>query len=567
MTGILRSVACQNCKQKRTKASQQHTPPSQEAPLTLIYVQCDQNWPSCSQCIRKGVRCPGPSSLMKIINNGSHVIPPTASSSQTAVLPAKTSGDAVLVQRKPLMRYANGNAMSGRLRLQVPRFTFSTNADTVAAQAAALVQSGELTAFAVEQLLEYCPQRLSQSSCLLDCAALLCQVWMECFKRHEALSKVLESKAYGKAIRSLRRAVASDQLYTVETAAAMMLFYRFIRFTGLYSSYQMMPHEFGIRRVVRQIGLPHPNDDLHWEIRNEYFSMMLELMIYHPELRYPEQDFYLQPQETFGDIPLWSGYPFGDDSQQEETDISRTESGDASNEKESEQISELDAGTGDDEETLLDDLNEAFYPALMCYYRSWFPKIVEIRQNPSEMETERRVLCKKLAMTMQKMEAVNFWQRLVKLGCITESLDPDFFLGYRYEFTSLHIAAIAIPIIMIEALIFRTHYDLGSLGYAPDGDVYRTYLEACARGWLCLPYLHTVDALSSAELLRPLLHTLEPASTEQLAHMLRLDIGWEVCGLKNPKDIEGSKAWIHEVAKKLTGRMPRPKNADSSDGS
>lgn len=59
-----------------------------------------------------------------------------------------------------------------------------------------------------------------------------------------------------------------------------------------------------------------------------------------------------------------------------------------------------------------------------------------------------------------------------------------------------------------------------------------------------------LDALSAPELLKPLLVTLKPARTEQRGHMLRLDLNWKACGLENPKDTEGSKAWIHELAKK-----------------
>lgn len=497
---------------------------------------------------------------MKIINHGNHVVSTTESSEQTALQLTKSSEAAVLVQREPLKQYAKGHAMSGRLRLQVPLFTLSSHADTVAAQITALVQTESLTAFGMQQFVDYCPQRIHQSSCLLDCVALFCQLWIRCFKRREPLSAVLGSKAYGKAIRSLRRAVAGDQLYTVETLGAMMLFYGFMRFTGFYSSVELLPHQLGIRRVIKQIGPPDRKDELHLEIFITHLSIMLEQIMFHPELRYTEQ---IQPQDVLSDLSRWLlGYSVRGDSQQEET-----EDGDDGTDDDNFGIDDAGSGTDDDEDTLYELMGSFFSSALVPYYVHWFPKITEIRQDPSRMDNRRSVLCRKLGRVIRKMEAARIWQRWMKLGCITECLDPDFFLGYRFEFSSFHIAQLAITAMMIEVVLLRTHYDLGSLGLAPNGDVYRRYLDACVRGWLCLPYLQTLDALSAPELLKPLLVTLEPASTEQLGHMLRLDLTWKACGLKNPKDTEGSKAWIHELAKKLTGRMPRPKESDSSNES
>ncbi|CAH0052400.1 unnamed protein product [Clonostachys solani] len=507
---------------------------------------------------------------MKIINNGNHVVSTTESSEQTALQPAKTSETAVLVHRGPLKQYADGHAMSGRLRLQVPRFTLCTHADTVGAQATALAQTEKLTVFGMEDMLEFCPQRISQSPCLLDCTALLCQLWIQCFKRREPVSTMFGSKAYGKAIRSLKRAVAGDQLYTVETLGAMMLFYRFMRFSGLYSPAELLPHQLGIRRVIKQIGNPDMKDELHFEVVGAHLFIMYEVIMYHPELMYTEQDYLIQPQDIFNDLDLWaSRYSVGGDGQQEEPDDADagTDDDDSGTDDEEFGTDEDDAGIDDDEDTLLQILGHVFHSNLFRYYRSWLPKLIEIRQDPSRMETRRITFCQKLARVIRKLEATKIWQRYMKLGCITECLAPDFFLGYRFEFASFHIAQLTIQVIMTEVILLRAHYDLGSLGSAPDGDVYKRYLDACARGWLCLPYLHTLDALSTPELLKPLLVTLEPASIEQLSHMLCLDLNWEACGLKNPKDTEGSKAWIHQMAKRMTGRMPQPKKTDSSDDS
>ncbi|CAG9978407.1 unnamed protein product [Clonostachys byssicola] len=541
MPAPLKSLACQNCKLKRTK--------------------CDQNWPSCSQCIRKGVRCPGPSSLIKIINIGNHVSSTTEPSEQTALQPGETSKAAVLVQREPLKQYANGHAMRGRMRLQIPLFTLSSHADTVAAQAVALVQTESLTAFAMHQLVDYSPQRIYHSSCLLDCVALSCQLWIRCFKRREPLSAVLGSKAYGKAIRSLKRAVAGDQLYTVETVGAMMLFYGFMRFSGFYSSIELLPHQLGIRRVIKQIGPPDlESDELYFEICLAHLSIMFEQIMYYPELRYTEQ---IQPQDVFSDLNHWfilKGESVGGDSQQEDTEDGAAETNDDDAEEDDD-----DSGIDDDEDTLFELIGSFYCSALVPYYVNWFPTITEILQDPSRMNNRRTALCRWLERATRKLEATRFWQRWMKLGCITECLDPDFFLGYRVEFTSFHIAQLAITMIMIEVVLRRTYYDLGSSGSAPDGDAYRRYLDACFRGWLSLPYLQSLDALSAPELLKPLIFTLEPASTEQLGHMLRLDLPWKACGFKNPEDIEGSKAWIHELAKRMTGRMPRPKDAESSN--
>lgn len=87
------------------------------------------------------------------------------------------------------------------------------------------------------------------------------------------------SKAYGKAIRSLRRAVDGEQLYTVETLCAMMLFYRFMRFSGLHFVDELMPQQLGIRRVIKQIGPPDLKDELHYQLFLSHLSIMVSFNV------------------------------------------------------------------------------------------------------------------------------------------------------------------------------------------------------------------------------------------------------------------------------------------------
>lgn len=206
--------------------------------------------------------------------------------------------------------------------------------------------------------------------------------------------------------------------------------------------------------------------------------------MYHPELLYTEQ---AQPQDVLNDLSFFfREFTFSCDSQQEEKEDAApgTDDGDFG-------IDDDGSGTDDDEDTLYELLVIVFYSTLAPYYVSWFPKITEILHDPSRIDTRRNLVCRKLARAIRKLEATRFWQRWMRLGCITECLDPAFFLGYRSGFSSFHIAQLAITVTLTEVVLLRTRYDLGLSGSAPDGDVYRRYLDACVRGWLCLPYLQT----------------------------------------------------------------------------
>jgi hypothetical protein len=73
-----------------------------------------------------------------------------------------------------------------------------------------------------------------------------------------------------------------DKLYTAETLGAMVLLERFMYPCRLSKPKEVVRHQLGIRHVMKQIGPPNPDDDLHsWLVRGSVNTMVSST---HPSL-------------------------------------------------------------------------------------------------------------------------------------------------------------------------------------------------------------------------------------------------------------------------------------------
>ncbi|CAG9949762.1 unnamed protein product [Clonostachys rosea f. rosea IK726] len=532
MPSAPRSTACQTCKQKRTK--------------------CDKKWPACTQCTRKGVKCPGPSSLVKFVRNGHRSAPPSHSRALAEGSESSPSLQRrVMVSQGPLKSYRGGNGVEGSFRLQVPRSKLQTAVDTIGSLLISLLDTRGTSTFGTLHFLEFCPQRMSQSACLRDCVALYCHAWIQCHHYRQPVSEVLESKIYGVAIRSLRKTMNDDKLYTAETLGAMVLLERFMYPCRLSKPKEVVRHQLGIRHVMKQIGPPNPDDDLHsWLVRGSVNTMYhVAKYGFSEDSTEPEAD--TPSSEATGTSPYW-----GDGSHWD----MKTE------EDDHDYDDELATHDDDDDVEAIGDvkqqdmfINRGKALVLQIAFRhtkSWLPKISELRQNPCNAERQKAALTQNIEKLEMALGNVlnKAWKSCLASGSIIESLDPSFFLGRRVDFVSLKLAEDLLSMLLYHAMTVRMLGVLGDINGNADESLLSKYKTICHRCWLCFPYLCTVDAVFQASMFNKLMVTLEPATLEELGHFLALDMDWASCGVKDPKDVKSFFFWVHGMVTFFTGQ-------------
>ncbi|CAH0050847.1 unnamed protein product [Clonostachys solani] len=531
MPSAPRSTACQTCKQKRTK--------------------CDKKWPACTQCIRKGLECPGPSSLVKFVRNGYRS---TSPSHKLALAEGSESPQPrVLVSQGPLKSYRGGNGVEGSFRLQVPRSKLQTAVDSTGSLLISLLGTRGTSTFGTLHFLEFCPTRMSQSECLRDCVALYCHAWIQCHHYRRPVSMVLAGKIYGDAIQSLRKATNNDQLYTVETLGAMVLLERLMYPCRLSKPKESVRHQLGIRHVMKQIGPPNPDDDLHiWLVRGSVNTM------YHVA-KYSSSEDFAEPaagtpsSETTGKSPYWgdgSHWEIEDEDKDDDDDEFTTHDDD-------------DDGVIDDakhQDKLINRGRALVLRIALRHTKNWLPKISELRQNPPDAEWQKATLTQKIEKLEMALGNVlnKAWKSCLASGSIVESQDPSFFLGRRFDFSSLKLAEDLLSMLLYHAMTIRMLGVLGDINGNADESLLSKYKSICHRCWLCFPYLCTVDAVFQASMFNKLLVTLEPATLEELGHFLALEMDWTSCGVKDPKDVKSFFFWVHGMVTFFTGQSNCP---------
>ncbi|CAG9987100.1 unnamed protein product [Clonostachys byssicola] len=155
-----RTTYCQHCKRQRVK--------------------CDQQWPTCSACRRAHLVCPGPTSMIKSVHNGSHTVNDETDGYilQTSASSAPRgggNGDGRIIAVRPsslVKTYQNGSvARSFRLVNARPSMTPS---DRVAYLLVAMMnldsESVNIAGILLGRLRGV-PSRLSGSACLRDAVA------------------------------------------------------------------------------------------------------------------------------------------------------------------------------------------------------------------------------------------------------------------------------------------------------------------------------------------------------------------------------------------------------------
>lgn len=143
-----------------------------------------------------------------------------------------------------------------------PRSVPTTVADRVAVRLGALLDRGTYDNGVFNmRYMKLIPQRLSQSAALRDCVALLCSAWANS-RRKLPVDELVALGIYGKALRSLQRALSGPQALACETLAAVTIMERFIVIFNRGNRANRILHIQGIRTLMQQRGPPVLDNEL-----------------------------------------------------------------------------------------------------------------------------------------------------------------------------------------------------------------------------------------------------------------------------------------------------------------
>lgn len=120
--------------------------------------------------------------------------------------------------------------------------------------------------------LPYVPQHLDRNPSLRDSVDLLCSVWAA-HRRQEPTTEFINMPMYGKAIRSLSKTLQSDQAFTVETIASIVILQKT---EDLFNpGLKQFRHEQGLTTILSTVGPPPTGDMFHGSIVGEIYGLLV----------------------------------------------------------------------------------------------------------------------------------------------------------------------------------------------------------------------------------------------------------------------------------------------------
>lgn len=152
-----------------------------------------------------------------------------------------------------------------------PRNVPTTVADRIAARLVALLDKGTYETSVINmRYMKLVPPRLGSSAALRDTVALICSAWAGS-RRRRPVEELVALGIYGKALRSLQRALSGPEQLHCETLAAVTIMERFFVLFNRGNRSNRILHGQGIRTLMEQRGTPNLNDefDLLLTIENQ----------------------------------------------------------------------------------------------------------------------------------------------------------------------------------------------------------------------------------------------------------------------------------------------------------
>ncbi|OTA62336.1 hypothetical protein K449DRAFT_465111 [Hypoxylon sp. EC38] len=498
MVGVPRSKRCQRCKR--------------------IKVKCDEKWPTCTPCVRAKATCSGPSTLTKFINNVCHNSTSNEPERDGVRVQLLTSGISANNLKSIRQQGLPGGASFGHFRLSAdePRKTPTSVADRVAARLVGFLvhENSPWDILAAIGYTKHLPARLGESPALRDCVALMCSTWANS-RRNLPADQLIDSNLYGKALRSLQRALDDHkQQLRCETLAAATVLERLEVLFDTRRPYHRTRHAFGIKGLLMKRGPPDPNDDLDVHLAFENHAALVS----HWLVEGGENFFLTSPwKEAIGQA--WSVL------------------------RDSVPRDRMDCYT-------------------IGYYFGYWPFLVHgfrhISMDPDGSSQEARAIAfrAQVAALEAKVKSIGepIMQRARDESRIIEEPNPETPVGKKFHFGNLDTMSFVISYTMLRTIINQVLYHLSVLLGQPDAVLEVENRELCKQTWMCLPFIKALGMVPSILAASPVYMSYEGGDRFEKDYLLDLVV--EVSGYKGryPKDRKSVELLVLNAAKAMTGR-------------
>lgn len=245
-------------------------------------LQCDQNWPTCTQCERNQTVCPGPSSLTKFVSHDGRQANHKVQNIESAVPSKAETAQIQQLSSTHIFRISQHNGRFGKyhtaFRYIIPPRVSGTASDRVAAQLVYQLESSPERRMVSDMMyLPMVAQHLGENSSLCDSVDLFCSAWAA-RRRKQPVADILSLPMYGKAIRSLSRALESSRAFTMDTVASIIILQKT---EDLFNtSSQRFRHELGLTGILMNLTtLPEPGNLFESSIFCEIFGLLVGLCV------------------------------------------------------------------------------------------------------------------------------------------------------------------------------------------------------------------------------------------------------------------------------------------------
>ncbi|KAI1099502.1 hypothetical protein F4804DRAFT_79960 [Jackrogersella minutella] len=497
MVGVARTKRCQRCKR--------------------IKVKCDENWPTCTPCLRAKAPCSGPPNLTKFIHNGHHTST-TDGSNGDVVLRISTPETPESHLKSIRHRGLPGGASFGHFRLSPdkPRKNLTTVADRVGAR---LVGYLGHEGAAWDMLISFgdikhIPSRLSESIALRDSVSLMCSTWANS-RRNIPPDQMVDPNLYGKALRSLQRSLIDDQTkLKCETLAAATILERLEIMFDTHRPYHRTRHSFGIMGLMIKRGPPNPQDDLDMHLALENHASLISHCLVEGG-----ENFYLKSP--------WKEVIQGAKSALEKS---------ASNER------------------------------LNCYrigyYYGFWPDLIH----------EFRRICGDPDHFSQQTQAVGFRDRVANMeaavktlgesiiaqalstGRMLEQPDPKSPVGAKFHFESLDMMSFVMSYTMIYTALNRIHYQVTALLGEQDTILDIEHRDICKQTWKCIPFIRGLGMIPSILSTSQIFLSYEAGDEIEKEYLMDIIVQVGEYRGRLPKDRREVENIVLNAAKAMTGR-------------
>ncbi|KFA60164.1 hypothetical protein S40285_09713, partial [Stachybotrys chlorohalonatus IBT 40285] len=246
--------------------------------------QCDENWPTCTSCAKAGCPCSGPpadsdnesESAMQSGSDGLVACSNDGISGNENIRYMEGHGSSQLLS---YFEYPTGSSYAC-VRFSSPRLHPTTAAERVASRLTAYLERESRFDISLVDYFRLLPARLGSSAALRDAVAYFCKGWSD--TENASPSKCsIDPQPYGKALRSLQRALRDDEeRLATETLAAVSVMYRAEVLFGGQPSLQSVTHAQGIYSLMKAKGPPNLNDDLDVCLAFEHQISVTNYLLY-----------------------------------------------------------------------------------------------------------------------------------------------------------------------------------------------------------------------------------------------------------------------------------------------